>query len=152
VPAKQTAPGPTKTEAPKSNATQRTPERAARVAGEPTHENPTVTTRQGIILPPTLYGPLAQAEQPSERPARQITINLKPSNDLDLDKRRIKAVYGTLISFHGKDRFSFQIFEGGRGHLLDFPSDNTNICPALLERLKKVVGEESWRIEEITFQ
>jgi DNA polymerase-3 subunit alpha len=152
VPLKQTAPSPAKSEAPKTSVTQRTPERAARTPGETIHETPAVTTRQGIILPPTLYGPLAQAEQPSERPPRQITINLKPTSDLDLDKRRIKAVYGTLISFHGKDRFSFQIFEAGRGHLLDFPSDNTNICPALLERLKKVVGEESWRIEEITFQ
>jgi hypothetical protein len=68
-----------------------------------------------------------------------------------MDKRRIKAVYGTLISFHGKDRFSFQIYEGGKAHLLDFPGDSTHVCPQLLERLKKVVGEESWRVEEITF-
>ena len=76
---------------------------------------------------------------------------MRPTGDPELDKRRIKAVYGHLISFPGKDRFSFQIFEGGKPNFLDFPNDYTHICPALLERLKKVVGEESWRIEEITF-
>jgi len=98
-----------------------------------------------------LYGPLAQAEQDKDHPPQQITVVLRPSGDLEMDKRRIKAVYGTLISFHGKDRFSFQIYEGGKGHLLDFPSDSTHICPQLLERLKKVVGDENWRVEEITF-
>jgi hypothetical protein len=112
-------------------------------AGEP--------TRHGLILPPSLYGPLAQAEKEQDHAPQQITVVLRPTGEADLDKRRIKAVYGTLISFHGKDRFSFQIFEAGKGHLLDFPNDSTHVCPALLERLKKVVGEESWRVEEITF-
>jgi len=106
---------------------------------------------QAVILPPSLYTPLSQVEKDSEHPPQQITINLRPTGDQELDKRRIKAVYGHLISFPGKDRFSFQIFEGGRPHFLDFPNDFTRICPALLERLRKVVGEESWRIEEITF-
>jgi DNA polymerase-3 subunit alpha len=109
------------------------------------------TTRQGLILPPSLYGPLAQAEKDKDHPPQQITVVLQPSGDLEMDKRRIRAVYGTLISFHGKDRFSFQIYEGGKAHLLDFPGDSTHVCPQLLERLKKVVGEESWRVEEITF-
>ena len=64
----------------------------------------------------------------------------------------IKAIYGTLISFHGRDKFSFQIFESGKGHLIDFPGDTTRICPELLARLKKVVGDESWRIEPILLQ
>jgi len=108
-------------------------------------------TRQGLILPPSLYVPLAQTEKEKDHPPQQITVILRPTGEVEVDKRRIKAVYGTLISFHGKDRFSFQIFEGGKGHLLDFPNDSTHVCPALLERLKKVVGEESWRVEEITF-
>ena len=74
------------------------------------------------------------------------------SADSAIDKRRIKTIYGTLISFHGRDKFTFQIFENGRGHLIDFPNDSTRICPELLERLKKVVGDESWRIEPIVLQ
>ena len=79
-------------------------------------------------------------------------MTLRTTGEKDHDRRRIKTIYGTLISFHGKDRFSFQIFENGSGHLIDFPNDTTRVCPEMLERLKKLMGEESWRVEEITFQ
>ena len=115
-PAAETPPTPSPRSAP---APQPAPAAAATPAAQP--------TRQGLILPPSLYGPLAQAEQDQDHPPRQITVVLRPSGDAEMDRRRIKAVYGTLISFHGKDRFSFQIFEGGRGHLLDFPGDSTHI-------------------------
>ena len=100
---------------------------------------------------PSLYVPVSQAEN-GQRPPQQLTILLRPTGDRERDKRRIKALHGTLISFHGRDRFSFQIFEGGKGHLIDFPNDTTRVCPEMLERLKKLMGEESWRVEEIAFQ
>ncbi len=100
---------------------------------------------------PSIYVPLAETED-REHPPQQITILLRPSRDNAVDKRRIKTIYGTLISFHGRDRFSFQIFENGKGHLIDFPNDTTRICPELLARLKKIAGEESWRIEPILLQ
>jgi len=103
------------------------------------------------IPPPSLPIPVTKKEMPEHAP-QQITVTLRPTQDKALDRRRIKVVYGTLISFHGKDRFSFQIFEAGKGHLLDFPSDTTRICPELLERLKTVIGEETWSVEPITFQ
>jgi hypothetical protein len=106
-----------------------------------------------IIPPrvPSIYIPVSQKEDP-DHPPQQITITLRPTGDKDLDRRRIKVVYGTLISFHGKDRFSLQIFEAGKGHLIDFPNDSTRICPDLLSRLKTVLGEETWSVEPITFQ
>ena len=85
-------------------------------------------------------------------PARLITIFLRPSGDNDRDRRRIKNVYGILISNHGKDRFQFQVFENGRGHLIDFPNDSTRISPDMLNRLRNLIGEETWRVEEITYQ
>ena len=100
---------------------------------------------------PSLYVPLAETED-REHPPQQITVILRPSHDKEIDKRRIKTIYGTLISYHGHDKFSFQIFENGKGHLIDFPNDTTRICHELLARLKKVVGEESWRIEPILLQ
>jgi DNA polymerase-3 subunit alpha len=100
---------------------------------------------------PSLYMPFV-TENVNERPPRQITIFLRPSGDRQRDKRRIRTIYGTLISYHGRDRFSFQIFEEGKGHLIDFPNDTTRICPELLERLKRLMGEENWRVEEITLQ
>lgn len=99
----------------------------------------------------SLYIPLAR-EADKDHPPKQITVNLRSSGDKEADRRRIKTIYGTLISFHGRDRFSFQIFENGGRHLIDFPNDTTRICPELLTRLKKLMGEENWQVEEITFQ
>ncbi|MDQ2691140.1 MAG: OB-fold nucleic acid binding domain-containing protein, partial [Chloroflexota bacterium] len=99
---------------------------------------------------PSLYIPLAQEEK--EHPPQQITVVLRSTGDKERDRRRIKTIYGTLISFHGHDRFSFHIFEDGKGHLIDFPNDTTRVCIEVLDRLKKLMGEESWRVEEITFQ
>ena len=101
---------------------------------------------------PSLYIPLAQEEKDREHPPQQITVVLRSTGDKERDKRRIKTIYGTLISFHGRDRFSFQIYENGKGHLIDFPNDTTRVCTEVLDRLKKLMGEESWRVEEITFQ
>ena len=101
---------------------------------------------------PSLYLPIAQEEKDKDHPPKQITVLMRSSGDKEHDNRRIKTIYGTLISFHGRDRFSFQIFESGKGHLIDFPSDTTRLCPEMLARLLKLMGEESWRIEEITFQ
>jgi DNA polymerase-3 subunit alpha len=99
----------------------------------------------------SIYIPLAK-EGDMDHPPKQITVNLRSSGNKEEDRRRIKTIFGTLISFHGRDRFSFQIFENGGRHLLDFPSDTTRICPEMLTRLKKLIEEESWRVEEITFQ
>ena len=139
-------------------------------AGEPSTPEKTEATpepgleaRQGMVVQaveapvrpvaklPSLYAPAAQTDDRSH-PPQQITVLLRPTGDRERDKRRIKILYGTLISFHGRDKFSFQIFESGKGHLIDFPNDTTRVCPEVLARLKKLMGEESWRIEEITFQ
>jgi DNA polymerase-3 subunit alpha len=128
-----------------------------RVQREASHETLMVQTIESIAnetlsRPPSLYVPLAREEKDKDHPPQQITVTLRSTGDREWDKRRIKALYGTLISFHGRDRFSFQIFENGSGHLIDFPNDTTRVCPELLERLKKLMGQESWRVEEITFQ
>jgi hypothetical protein len=117
-------------------------------------EQPAVSPlrQQPPPLPPSLYVPLAQAEKDKDHHPRQITVLLRSVGDTDRDKLRIKTMYGTLISFHGRDRFSFQIYEGGKGHLIDFPNDTTRICPEMLARLEKLLGAESWQVEEITFQ
>jgi hypothetical protein len=101
---------------------------------------------------PSLYVPLAQDDKDKDHPPQQITIVLRSTGDREHDRRRIKTLFGTLISFHGKDRFSFHIFEEGKGHLIDFPNDTTRVCPEVLEPLNKLIGEETWRVEEITFQ
>lgn len=107
---------------------------------------------RGEVFIPSLYVPLAKEDKDKNHPPRQITITLRPTGDKERDKRRIKTLYGTLISHHGRDKFSFQIFESGRGHLIDFPNDTTRICADLFARLKNLMGEEAWRVEEILLQ
>ena len=100
---------------------------------------------------PSLYASAAEEKVDPDHAPKQITVRLRSTGDKERDRRRIKAIYGTLISFHGQDRFSFHIFEDGRGVLLDFPGETTRVCPETLGRLQKL-GEESWTVDEITFQ
>jgi DNA polymerase-3 subunit alpha len=110
------------------------------------------TTPEAVLASlPSIYIPIPK-EDDQKRPPQQVTVILRTTSDKERDRRRIKTIYGTLISFHGRDRFSFQVFENGSGYLIDFPNDTTRVCPEMLERLKKLIGEESWRVEEITFQ
>jgi DNA polymerase-3 subunit alpha len=126
------------------------------LAGTVQVESTVEELEQSHVLPeamlPSLYVPLVKEEKDKEHPPQQITLMLRPTGDHERDKRRIKTLYGTLISYHGRDKFSFQIFENGKGHLIDFPNDTTRICAELFERLKKLMGDEGWRVEEITFQ
>jgi DNA polymerase-3 subunit alpha len=118
-------------------------------AHEPDKEE---ATAEAVLVPlPPIYIPVPKEEE-QRRPPQQITVTLRTTGDKERDRRRIKTIYGTLISFHGKDRFSFQVFENGSGYLIDFPNDTTRVCPEMLDRLKKLIGEGNWRVEEITFQ
>jgi DNA polymerase-3 subunit alpha len=121
---------------------------------EPARETIAVQTMnvESLQVPASIYVPLAKEEKDKDHPPQQVTIILRSTGDKDHDRRRIKTIFGTLISFHGRDRFSFQIFENGSGYLIDFPNDTTRVCSEMLERLRKLMGEESWRVEEITFQ
>lgn len=96
------------------------------------------------ILPPAS---LKEAED-----VRMITIVLRPSGDNLRDNVRLRQIYGTLITYPGKDRFAFQVYEGGRGYRIEFPNFTTNLCPELLERLKQLVPPENLRTEPLTFQ
>ncbi|PKN92177.1 MAG: DNA polymerase III subunit alpha [Chloroflexi bacterium HGW-Chloroflexi-6] len=119
--------------------------------GGPTNPKPAPPVFQPVsqkpIVPPTTIETLDDG-----LPPRIITVYLRPSSDLVRDRRRIKNVYGILISHPGRDRFSFYVTEEGRGHLIDFPNDTTRICVEMLDRLKKLLGSEDWRIEEIQYQ
>jgi hypothetical protein len=100
---------------------------------------------------PALYAPIAKSGEETN-PPQQITILVHLTEERERNKRRIKVLHSTLISFKGRDRFSFHIFEGGKGTLIDFPNDTTRVCPEMLTRLRNLMGEESWRVEEITFE
>jgi len=99
----------------------------------------------------SMYVPLVKENKDKEHPPKQITITLRSTGEHEWDKRRIKTLHGLLTSQHGHDKFSFHIFENKKGYMIDFPNETTRICPELLAQLKKLLGEETWRVEEITF-
>ncbi len=97
----------------------------------------------------SMYVPLVKENKDKNHPPRQITITLSSTGDHERDKRRIRTLHGLLTAQHGYDKFSFQIFENNKGYLIDFPNETTRICPELLDQLRKLIGEGSWRVEEI---
>jgi DNA polymerase III subunit alpha len=100
-------------------------------------------------LPPYILSP--QAPQPGER-VHMITIMLRSMGDKVRDNLRIRQIYGTLITYPGNDRFAFQMYESGRGYLVEFPNFTTGLCPDLLNRLKEFVPAEYIKVEPLTFQ
>jgi DNA polymerase III subunit alpha len=110
-----------------------------------------VEERREAVLQ-SMYVPLVKENKDKDHPPQQLTVTLRSTGDHERDKRRIKTLHGLITSHHGRDKFSFHIFEDNKGYLIDFPNDTTRIRPELLVQLKKLIGEESWRVEEITFQ
>ncbi len=110
-----------------------------------------------FAAPPAVMTPkLPAAALPSrlddDHAPQMLTVILRPTGDAQRDIRRISRLHGTFISYPGKDRFAFQIFEEGRGHLIEFPNDTTHLCADLMSRLKDAVGEENLRVEPILYQ
>ena len=122
---------------------------AAPVSGQP----PTASERlpTGPLAPK--LAPLSASPGMSEGHTPQmLTVILRPSGDAGRDIRRISRLHGTFISYPGRDHFAFQIFEEGRGHLIEFPNDTTRVCAELIEKIRPTVGEEDIRVEPILYQ
>ena len=114
---------------------------------------PSIDKIPPVILPaPKLPAVRNPASLREDHPPQMVTVILRPTGDSGRDIRRISRLHGTFISYPGKDRFSFQIFEEGRGHLIEFPNDTTHLCPELMITLKDAVGEENVRVEPILYQ
>jgi len=115
---------------------------------------PPALTPSALSAPPMAKIPAAPAFAPQagDRPPQMITVLLRSTGDPERDIRRISRLHGTFISFPGRDRFQFQIFEEGKGHLIDFPNDSTHACARLMQMVQEFVGEECVRVETITYQ
>ena len=80
-----------------------------------------------------------------------VTVILKNRGDTMRDKLRLRQVYGTLISYPGKDRFAFQIIENDHTHLLEFPNASTKITKNLINQLRDMLGKENVQVEKYLF-
>ena len=106
-----------------------------------------------VILPaPKLPSASLPIRLGDEHAPQMVTVILRSSGDSERDIRRISRLHGTFISYPGRDRFAFQIYEEGRGHLIEFPNDTTHYCPELLTAINDAVGEENLRVEPILYQ
>jgi hypothetical protein len=86
------------------------------VEEQPAAALPASETAPETSLPPYILSPIPSIGGEN---LHMITIILRPSDDKIRDNLRIRAIYGTLITYPGKDRFAFQVYEHGRGYLIE---------------------------------
>jgi DNA polymerase-3 subunit alpha len=115
-------------------------------------EQPVSFQPPAAVLTPKLPAATGPAKLEDDHAPQMVTVILRPTGDPHRDIRRISRLHGTFISHPGKDRFAFQIFEEGRGHLIEFPNDSTHLCAELAAIIKEAVGEENLRVEPILYQ
>lgn len=101
-------------------------------------------------LPPYLVSPMPPPSDEGE--VYILTVFLRTTGDKTRDVLRLRRIHGILLSYPGKDRFAFHVYEKNRSYLLEFPNFTIGICPELKDRLKILMGGENYRIEKITFQ
>jgi DNA polymerase-3 subunit alpha len=100
-------------------------------------------------LPPFLVSPLST---PSGETIQMVTVVLRSTGDKTRDVLRLRRIHGTIMSYPGRDRFAFRVYERNRFYLLEFPNFTTGVCPELISRLGLLVGHENLTVEPITFQ
>ncbi|RMF45605.1 MAG: DNA polymerase III subunit alpha, partial [Anaerolineae bacterium] len=139
------------------------PPQTAPSAGEPHPESspaPEAESTPAVMVVPPPARPVAaqpaglpRYARPAVTPStdgqsvRMVRVVMRSTGDALRDKLRVRRVYGVLFSYPGEDRFAFQIFEGERGYLVEFPNFTTGVCPELLERLRFIVGAENVIVE-----
>lgn len=98
-------------------------------------------TQPSYILPPQTE------KEPQE--IKMLKVVFRQGEDKSRDLIRFRRIYGTLVSYPGSDRFCFQIFDNGRGYLIEFPNETTHVCPELLQRLQDLVGKANCHVEKL---
>jgi len=97
--------------------------------------------RTAYILPPEI--------EKENKEIKMLTVIFRQGEDKSRDLVRFRRIYGTLVSYPGEDRFCFQVFDKGRGYLIEFPNETTQVCAELLQRLQDFVGKENCRVEKL---
>ncbi|MBN2548506.1 MAG: DNA polymerase III subunit alpha [Anaerolineales bacterium] len=112
---------------------------------KPAGENEPAVHLSNFLLPP-----IPPADQSGE--IKMLTLTLRSTGDKTRDVLRIRMVHGIITSYAGNDRFTFQVFERGRGYRLEFPNFTAGITPELVARMVKLLGPENVHVEKITLQ
>jgi DNA polymerase-3 subunit alpha len=116
---------------------------------EETSDEDAASRSSQISLPHYLVSP---TPEPARDKVYMITVVMRSSGDKTRDVLRLRRIHGTVMTYPGNDRFAFQVFERGRGYLVEFPNFTTGMCQELISRLNLLVGSDNVRVEPITFQ
>jgi hypothetical protein len=80
---------------------------------------------------------------------KRLSIIIPSTDDRDRDLRQISHIYGILQSHPGHDQFSFQLPGIQKAtELIIFPNDGINISQGLINKLRKLLGEENVTVED----
>lgn len=102
--------------------------------------------------PPYYLSPNLKEEGENDNEVRMLTVIFRSSGDKTRDVLRLHRIHGIISSYPGKDRFAFQVFERGRGYILEFPNYTTGICTEMLSRIRILIGGDNFRVEVIKIQ
>ncbi len=87
------------------------------------------------------YQPLIETHKTKKCKVIEITLNSTGSKQKDT--RRLRKIYGFLISIPGNDQFAFLCRENGQTYRFDFPNDSTAVNDSLINELSGMVGESN---------
>ena len=79
-------------------------------------------------------------EKAPERAPRAISVMLAASDDPERDRRKLRHIHNTLVSYPGVDRFRIVVLRGASQRRWNFPNHTTHICDALKKELVEIVG------------
>jgi hypothetical protein len=94
---------------------------------------------------PQAAGP--QFDPTSSQSSHHLRITVTRTANPAGDRQRLRSVYELVTSYEGTDTFNFFI-PNGQGRLqLDFPNATTRHCAELQQKLTKILGATSVRVE-----
>jgi len=96
--------------------------------------------------------PVETAWEAETTEPRLLTIRLTSTGDPQRDARRLRRVHGLLLSYPGRDRFVFHVFEAARQYHLEFPNSTTGFCQELMTQLTILLGEGMVDVERLRLQ
>jgi len=128
---------------------------------------PAASPRAGQSAPPRpaqaggrpVWADASDEEMPSYRATstvearKLIVIRFVRSEDVDVDRRRLRRIHGRLTEFHGVDRFQIVICQGSQEYNMEFPNHTTQFSEGLVAELRALPGviEVRW-VEQTTSQ
>jgi len=93
-----------------------------------------------------VWADVSEEEMPSYRGTstveahKQIVVRFVRSEDVDVDRRRLRRIHGRLTEFHGLDRFQIVICQGSQEFNMEFPNHTTQFSEGLVAELRALPG------------